>query len=85
MAVGMGFAQLFRGIGQVGGVAVASAIFQSVLDGQLRQRITGPGADDVGLLYGYETMVTKQCPAHTSDKTLFRGYTKATRLPQVRC
>ena len=47
MAVGMGFTQLFRGVGQVSGVAVASAIFQSVLDGQLRQRITGPGSDDV--------------------------------------
>ncbi|THV06874.1 vacuolar amino acid permease [Dendrothele bispora CBS 962.96] len=35
MAVGTGFGQLFRGIGQVGGVAVSSAIFQSFLGKEL--------------------------------------------------
>lgn len=39
MAVGTGFGQLFRGIGQVGGVAVASALFQTRLDSELRRRI----------------------------------------------
>lgn len=47
MAVGMGFGQLFRGIGQVSGVALGSALFQSLLDARLRERITGPDAEDV--------------------------------------
>ncbi|KNZ77919.1 hypothetical protein J132_03195 [Termitomyces sp. J132] len=47
MAVGTGFGQLFRGLGQVGGVAVASAIFQYRLDSELRHRITGPDAEEV--------------------------------------
>ncbi|KAI0062144.1 MFS general substrate transporter [Artomyces pyxidatus] len=44
MAVGTGFGQLFRGIGQVGGVGIASAIFQHTLDTALRERIDGPDA-----------------------------------------
>lgn len=44
MAVGTGFGQLFRGIGQVGGVGVSSAIFQHILDSELRRRIHGPDA-----------------------------------------
>ena len=47
MAVATGFGQLFRGVGQVGGVAVSSAIFQSRLESELRSRITGPDADQV--------------------------------------
>jgi MFS family permease len=47
MAVGTGFGQLFRGIGQVMGVAVSSAIFQSKLDSELRKRIQTPDADEV--------------------------------------
>ncbi|KAF8179676.1 vacuolar amino acid permease [Pholiota molesta] len=46
MAVGTGFGQLFRGVGQVGGVAISSSIFQSNLEYNLRQRIHGPNADD---------------------------------------
>ncbi|KAF9494438.1 MFS general substrate transporter [Pleurotus eryngii] len=46
MAIGTGFGQLFRGIGQVGGVAVSSAIFQQRLDSELRARITGPNAEE---------------------------------------
>ena len=34
-------------LGQVGGVAFASAIFQSNLDSELRARITGPNAEEV--------------------------------------
>ncbi|KAI4520635.1 MFS general substrate transporter [Schizophyllum commune Loenen D] len=41
MAVGTGFGQLWRGVGQVCGVAVSSAIFQSKLDTELRARISG--------------------------------------------
>ncbi|PPQ99167.1 hypothetical protein CVT24_009258 [Panaeolus cyanescens] len=47
MAVGTGFRQLFRGVGQVGGVAVSSAIFQSRLEKELRARIHTPDADDL--------------------------------------
>lgn len=47
MAVGTGFGQLFRGIGQVGGVAVSSAIFQSVLDRELHKKIHTPDAEEV--------------------------------------
>ncbi|KAF8913341.1 MFS general substrate transporter [Mucidula mucida] len=45
MAVGTGFGQVFRGIGQVGGVAVSSALFQSILDRELRKRIHRPDAE----------------------------------------
>ncbi|KAJ3513848.1 hypothetical protein NLJ89_g2712 [Agrocybe chaxingu] len=47
MAVATGFGQLFRGVGQVGGVAVSSAIFQSNLDAELRKRIHSPDAEDL--------------------------------------
>ncbi|KAF9060230.1 MFS general substrate transporter [Rhodocollybia butyracea] len=47
MAVGTGFGQLFRGIGQVGGVAISSAIFQSKLESALRERIHDPNAEEI--------------------------------------
>ncbi|KAF8209437.1 vacuolar amino acid permease [Mycena galopus ATCC 62051] len=47
MAVGTGFGQLFRGMGQVGGVAISSAIFQSRLDAELRKRIHTPDAESL--------------------------------------
>ncbi|KAL1947127.1 hypothetical protein VTO73DRAFT_14088 [Trametes versicolor] len=47
MAVGTGFGQLFRGIGQVGGVAISSALFQSVLTSELRKRIHTPDAESM--------------------------------------
>jgi len=47
MAVGTGFGQVFRGIGQVGGVAISSAIFQSSLESELRNRIHQPDAEDL--------------------------------------
>jgi len=47
MAVGTGFGQVFRGIGQVGGVAISSAIFQSSLESELRSRIHRPDAEDL--------------------------------------
>lgn len=47
MAVGTGFAQLVRGLGQVGGLAVASALFQFRLDVELRKRISGPDTDSI--------------------------------------
>ncbi|KAJ7684310.1 vacuolar amino acid permease [Mycena polygramma] len=47
MAVGTGFAQLFRGIGQVGGVAISAALFQAQLDSALRARIHTPDSEEV--------------------------------------
>ncbi|KAF8514722.1 vacuolar amino acid permease [Hysterangium stoloniferum] len=48
IAVAAGFLQLWRGIvGQVCGVAFASAVFQSILDRELTKRITGPDAADM--------------------------------------
>ncbi|KAH7911105.1 major facilitator superfamily domain-containing protein [Hygrophoropsis aurantiaca] len=47
MAVGTGFGQVFRGIGQVGGVAISSALFQSKLDSELRRRIHAPNAEEI--------------------------------------
>ncbi|TFY81589.1 hypothetical protein EWM64_g2423 [Hericium alpestre] len=47
MAVGTGFGQLFRGVGQVFGVGVSSAIFQYRLDAELTKRISGPNAAEM--------------------------------------
>jgi MFS family permease len=47
MAVGTGFGQLFRGLGQVSGVCISSALFQSKLDSELRKRIHTPDADQL--------------------------------------
>ncbi|KAK4701613.1 hypothetical protein P7C70_g4616, partial [Phenoliferia sp. Uapishka_3] len=47
MAVGTGFVQLFRGVGQVAGVAIPSAMFQSILRTELQTRITGPGSAEL--------------------------------------
>jgi len=46
MAVGTGFAQLLRGLGQVGGLASASAVFQSRLDTELHERLP-PGSEEL--------------------------------------
>ena len=47
IAVGTGFGQLFRGIGQVGGVAISAALFQSVLNTELHKRIHRDDAEEV--------------------------------------
>jgi len=47
MAVGTGFGQCFRGVGQVAGVAISSAIFQSSLETELRQRIHSPNKEQL--------------------------------------
>ncbi|KAM0747715.1 MFS general substrate transporter [Meredithblackwellia eburnea MCA 4105] len=44
MALGTAFVQLFRGVGQVTGVSVPSAIFQHHLKKQLTARLNGPDA-----------------------------------------
>ncbi|RDB19412.1 Multidrug resistance protein fnx1 [Hypsizygus marmoreus] len=63
MAIGTGFGQLFRGIGQVGGVAISSAVFQSRLDGALRQRIQGPNAEDIILKIRQSSNAVASLPA----------------------
>ena len=50
MAVGTGFGQLFRGIGQVGGVAVSSALFQTILTSELHKRIHDADAEEASFL-----------------------------------
>ena len=47
IAVGTGFGQLFRGIGQVGGVAISAALFQTVLNAELHKRIHTDDAEEV--------------------------------------
>ncbi|KAF7981055.1 hypothetical protein HWV62_35520 [Athelia sp. TMB] len=47
MAVGTGFGQVFRGLGQVSGVGISSAVFQSILGSQLQARIRGPDAAEL--------------------------------------
>ncbi|KZV90612.1 MFS general substrate transporter [Exidia glandulosa HHB12029] len=47
MPVATGFGQLWRGVGQVSGVAVSSALFQTILDSELRRRITAPGSQEI--------------------------------------
>ncbi|TFY60038.1 hypothetical protein EVJ58_g5395 [Rhodofomes roseus] len=47
VAVGTGFGQVFRGLGQVGGVAVSAAVFQSILNTELHKRIQTPDAEKI--------------------------------------
>ena len=60
MAVGTGFGQLFRGIGQVGGVAISSALFQTILNAELRKRIYGePDSEEVKFFYFFHFSLLK--------------------------
>ncbi|KIJ98026.1 hypothetical protein K443DRAFT_104663 [Laccaria amethystina LaAM-08-1] len=47
LAVGTGFAQLLRGLGQVGGLAASSAVFQSRLESELRARLPAPNSENL--------------------------------------
>ncbi|KAI0806672.1 MFS general substrate transporter [Fomes fomentarius] len=62
MAVGTGFGQLFRGIGQVGGVAISSALFQSILTDELRKRIHGNGAEEMISKIRHSSKLVAQLP-----------------------
>ncbi|KAF8061819.1 major facilitator superfamily domain-containing protein [Lyophyllum atratum] len=62
LAVGTGFGQLFRGIGQVSGVAISSAIFQSNLDTELRRRIHGPDADELVMKIRHSSQLLTSLP-----------------------
>ncbi len=50
MAVAMGFVQLFSGLGQVSGVGISSALFQAILNSELRERLHGPDSEKVSLI-----------------------------------
>ena len=87
MAVGTGFGQVFRGLGnssllpllsttsdapmytgQVCGVAVSSALFQSRLDSELRARIQTPDAEEVSSHMRYPlSAVLTNCHAIGAD------------------
>ncbi|KAG6846136.1 hypothetical protein H0H93_015791, partial [Arthromyces matolae] len=47
LAVGTGYAQLVRSLGQLGGLSAASAVFQSRLTTELQERIQRPGAEEI--------------------------------------
>lgn len=65
MAVGTGFVQLFRGMGQVSGVGVASALFQYKLSAELRKRIHGVGADELINRIRHSTTLVATLPPDT--------------------
>ncbi|KAF8834483.1 vacuolar amino acid permease [Paxillus ammoniavirescens] len=62
MAVGTGFGQVFRGLGQVGGVAISSAVFQYKLDAELNRRIVGPDAEEIIRLIRHSSLVVPDLP-----------------------
>ncbi|OBZ75247.1 Multidrug resistance protein fnx1, partial [Grifola frondosa] len=64
MAVGTGFGQLFRGIGQVGGVAISAAVFQSLLTYELRQRISGDNAEEIISKIRHSATMVARLPPH---------------------
>lgn len=41
---------IWYGLGQVGGVAISAALFQSILTRELHKRIHGPDAEDVSIV-----------------------------------
>jgi len=87
MAVATGFAQLWRGIGQVVGVAVPSAIFQSLLDRELSKRITGPGSEDVStqlLIISTLRLDTDIVLDYSSNSAFFSvGHFSASRIAEA--
>ncbi|KAJ8595827.1 MFS general substrate transporter [Rhizopogon salebrosus TDB-379] len=62
MAVGTGFGQVFRGMGQVGGVAISSALFQYKLDSELRSRIRGDDAAEIVSKIRHSAMLVGKLP-----------------------
>jgi MFS family permease len=62
MAFGTAFGQLFRGLGQTSGVAIASAVFQSRLDTELRLRIHVPDAEQIITAIRHSLSLVKTLP-----------------------
>ncbi|GJJ15434.1 hypothetical protein Clacol_009712 [Clathrus columnatus] len=78
MAVAAGFASLWRNVGQVWGVAIASAIFQSILVRELKTRITGPGSEEIIYQIRHTTKLVPlppemQLPARDAYSIALRG------------
>ncbi|KAG8921389.1 hypothetical protein FRC00_008695, partial [Tulasnella sp. 408] len=65
LAVGTGFTQLFRGIGQVSGVAVSSAVFQHLLERELQKRLTGPGSEELIRKIRHDSRLVASLPEET--------------------
>ncbi|KIJ67341.1 hypothetical protein HYDPIDRAFT_180282 [Hydnomerulius pinastri MD-312] len=63
MAVGTGFGQVFRGLGQVGGVAISSAVFQAKLDTELHRRIAGPNAEEIIRNIRHSSLIVPELPS----------------------
>lgn len=62
MAVAMGFVQLFSGLGQVSGVAISSALFQTILSGELRERLHGPDSEKLIKRVKHSSEIVRQLP-----------------------
>ncbi|KAG8891707.1 hypothetical protein FRC00_013238 [Tulasnella sp. 408] len=65
LAVGTGFTQLFRGIGQVSGVAVSSAVFQNLLERELQKKLTGPGSEELIRKIRHDSRLVASLPEET--------------------
>ncbi|GJE88138.1 MFS general substrate transporter [Phanerochaete sordida] len=62
LAVGTGFSQFWRGVGQVAGVGLSSAIFQSSLNTELHKRISGSGAEELITKIRHSATLVAQLP-----------------------
>ncbi|PVG01894.1 hypothetical protein CPB86DRAFT_698295 [Serendipita vermifera] len=67
MAVAMGFVQLFRGLGQVSGVAISSAMFQSLLNKELHARLAGPGSEELIEKVKHSSDIVRQLPPNLQE------------------
>lgn len=67
MAVAMGFVQLFRGLGQVSGVAISSAMFQSLLNEELHARLAGPGSEELIEKVKHSSDIVRQLPPNLQE------------------
>ncbi|CAG8610415.1 12247_t:CDS:2 [Acaulospora colombiana] len=67
MAVAMGFVQLFRGLGQVSGVAISSAMFQSLLNKELHARLTDPGSEELIEKVKHSSEIVRQLPPNLQE------------------
>ncbi|KDR82118.1 hypothetical protein GALMADRAFT_222000 [Galerina marginata CBS 339.88] len=61
MAVGTGFAQLLRGLGQVGGLASSSALFQWKLNAELHERLPS-GSEELIKMIQHSARVVSELP-----------------------
>ncbi|MBW0496567.1 hypothetical protein O181_036282 [Austropuccinia psidii MF-1] len=79
MAVSTGLTYLFRYTGQVVGVALSGALFQSILAKELQHRIVGPGSEEVIQLIRHESSIVKQLPDGLYKRAAIESYQVALR------